>query len=114
MALMLRDGDYVRDELGGLRTVEGAEELLQRVLFKLSARRGGFPLLPEVGSQLYRLSGVKPGQRSALARQYVAEALADEAELEITDVILTEEEMLGRLKVLLLWNGASFTVELEV
>lgn len=114
MELMLRGGDYVTDEMGSIRTVEGAEELLQRVLFKLSARRGGFPLLPELGSQLYRLSGVKPGQRPVLARQYVAEALADEEELEITDVILTEEEGLGRLKVLLLWNGASFTIEITV
>ena len=31
MALMLRDGDYVPDGAGGLRTVEGAEALLQEV-----------------------------------------------------------------------------------
>ena len=51
MELMLRDGDYVRASGGGLKTVTGTEELLQRVLFQLSARRGSFPLLPEVGSR---------------------------------------------------------------
>ena len=61
MALLLRGGDYVPDEMGGLRTVEGAEEVLQRVLFQLQARRGSFPFLPELGSRLYLLPREKPG-----------------------------------------------------
>ena len=60
MALLLRGGDYVPDEMGGLRTVEGAEEVLQRVLFQLQARRGSFPFLPELGSRLYRLCPFPP------------------------------------------------------
>ena len=40
MELKLRNGDYVPDGVGGLKRVEGREALLQRVLFKLTARRG--------------------------------------------------------------------------
>ena len=40
MELMVRDGDYVSDERGDFRRAEGSDELLQRVLWKLSIPRG--------------------------------------------------------------------------
>ena len=43
MELELRNGDYAADGVGGLRRVRGREALLQRVLFRLTARRGLFP-----------------------------------------------------------------------
>ena len=43
MELKLQNGDYVLDGAARLCRVEGAEALLQRVLFRLSARRGAFP-----------------------------------------------------------------------
>ena len=49
MALILREGDYVPDGKGGFRTAEGGQELLERILWKLSVRRGSFPFLPELG-----------------------------------------------------------------
>ena len=55
MELMVRDGDYVSDGRGSFRRAEGSAELLQRVLWKLSIRRGCFPPLPGLGSQLYRM-----------------------------------------------------------
>ena len=67
MELMVRDGDYVIDENGALRRAEGSQELLQRVMWKLSIPRGSFPLLPGLGSELYLLGRAKPSQRSALA-----------------------------------------------
>lgn len=48
MGLCLRNGDYVPDGRGGLRQAEGQEALLERVLFRLTARRGTFPFLPEL------------------------------------------------------------------
>ena len=114
MERMLREGDYVPDGRGGVQTVEGARELLERVLWELCVRRGSFPLLPELGSQLWRLSGVKNSQRQALARQYVAEALSDEEGLSITDVRLTGEGGDGTLRVELEWRGESLAVETAV
>ena len=55
MELMVRNGDYVNDGAGGFLRAEGTDELLQRVLWKLSIPRGSFPLLPALGSELHRL-----------------------------------------------------------
>lgn len=114
MELILRDGDYVWAEGQGLRTAEGAEERLERVLFQLTARRGAFPLLPDVGSQLWRLTASRSSRREDLARGYVAEALAGERDLEVEQVSLTEEDGHGRLTVRLTWNGEPLTVGLEI
>ena len=115
MALLLRGGDYVPDEMGGLRTVEGAEEVLQRALFQLQARRGSFPFLPELGSRLYLLPREKPGAREALARQYAVEALRNETELEVTGVTAAPAGA-GALEVQvsLSWKGEPLAVSLTV
>ena len=89
MELWLRDGDYVPDGRGGLVRLEGAEALLQRVLFRLCARRGSFPMLPELGSELYRLGSEPRCGRLSAARQYVAEALRGEA-VSVEDVTLSD------------------------
>lgn len=52
MELELKNGDYLADGVGGLRRVGGREALLQRVLFRLTARRGGFPFWETLGSRL--------------------------------------------------------------
>ena len=66
MALMIRDGDYVPDGVGGLKRVSGREALLQRVLFKLTARRGAFPFREELGSRLSRLPRLPASQRPCI------------------------------------------------
>ena len=90
---------------------EGSEELLQRVLWKLSIRRGCFPPLPGLGSQLYRLAGAQPARRGALARQYVTEALAEEESLLVDDVILSGT---GTLQVRLTWRGETLRLDMDV
>lgn len=70
----MRDGDYLPDGKGGFCRAEGRAELLQRVLWKLTARRGQFPFLPRLGSRLYTLTREKPSAWVPLARQYAAEA----------------------------------------
>ena len=52
METKLLNGDYVPDGLGGVARCQGADALLERVLFRLTARRGQFPPLPELGSRL--------------------------------------------------------------
>ena len=87
MELEPRDGDYVADGVGGLRRVRGREALLQRVLFRLTARRGAFPFWEGLGSRLWELGRVPALERPAAARQYVAEALAEEP-VTVEDVTL--------------------------
>ena len=113
MALSLRNGDYVPDGQGGLRTAEGAQEVLERVLWKLTVRRGSFPFLPDLGSRLHLLGRVPARERESLAQQYVAEALTDE-EVAVTGVSLAQEEDQARLTARLEWRGEELTVTVEL
>lgn len=113
MALILREGDYVPDGKGGFQTAQGAQELLERVLWKLTVRRGSFPLLPELGSRLHLLSRAPAGEREALAGQYAAQALADE-DVTVDTVSLAQEGGRGTLTVGLLWQGERLTATVEV
>lgn len=103
MELKLKDGDYLPDGYGGMVRLEGEEALLQRVLFRLTARRGALPFLPDLGSQLYRLGRERPAARAAAARQYVAEALAQEP-VTVTEVTLGNAGG-GRLEVTVFLEG---------
>ena len=115
MELKLRNGDYVPDGTGGLARVEGREALLQRVLFKLTARRGQFPFLEDLGSRLWLLGQTPAAKRQTAAEQYVAEALADEPGLTVEAVTLEQgPEGRGRLTVTLTWNGEALSVTVEV
>ena len=115
MELLIRNRDYVPDGTGGFVRVSGKEELLQRVLFQLSARRGGFAPLPEVGSGLYRLGREKPKNRAAAAKKYVAEALHGETALTVTEVSLEQRGELMDVTVALRYEGEdlALTVSME-
>ena len=118
MELMVRNGNYVNDGAGGFLRAEGTDELLQRVLWKLSIPRGSFPLLPALGSELHRLGRAKPAERAGLARQYVAQALSDEAELSVAGRVVplsvfcdtgfhVQEPLSGRAVVLVRLDAVS-------
>lgn len=83
MELKLTDGKYMQGNYLCLAQVDEIEELLQRIEMKLRTRRGAFVPLPEYGSRLHLLSQEKPSNRQSAARQYVLEALSDEADLQL-------------------------------
>lgn len=114
MEARIHNGDYIPDGLGGVVRCQGTDALLERVLFRLTAHRGGLPPLPQLGSRLYLLSREPISQRLSAARQYVAEALAEE-DVSITDVILTPEKQ-GRIgiQVLLEYEGTELSASLAV
>ena len=114
MERKLMDGDYVPDGAGGLVTLSGGEEILARVLFRLTARRGAMPFLPELGSRLYQLGRERPSARQALALQYVAEALREETDIRVETVELDQGEDRGRLRAVLHWQGKTLTAQLNV
>ena len=122
MELKIRNGDYIADGIGGERRADGAEALLERALFRLSVRRGSFPFLPELGSELYRLGHEKPSARAAAAKLYTAAALAEETALTVEDVELTVEDVeltergdgVMALRVLLTADGESTALEMTV
>ena len=115
MELKIKDRDYVSDGAGALVRVSGREELLERVLYKLSVRRGSFALMPELGSELHLLWREKGERRATAAKQYVAEALAEETALTVEDVELTERgDGVMALRVLLTADGESAALEMTV
>ena len=108
--MMLVNGDYVPQE-NHLRSVEGDEAVLQRMLMKLTARRGQFPFMEDFGSRLWTLGRLRPAERQAAAEQYVVEALADEAGLKVDSVALAESGGTAKLTVCVSVNGTQMTVE---
>jgi phage gp46-like protein len=114
MEWKLIQGDYVPDGRGGLIDLGGGQEVLARVLYRLTARRGSFPFLPELGSRLYQLGREKPSERPALAAQYVAEALREEADLAVRSVELRQEGAAGLLTVYLDWQGEALTAQVTL
>ncbi len=86
MELKFDGGSYVRSGYGGFVTVSGRDEILQRALMRLSARRGSFFPLPDFGSELHTLFSMKKSQRAAAARRMVYEALEPESGMTATEV----------------------------
>lgn len=113
MELELKDRDYIPDGFGGVVRGEGAREVLARVLFRLTARRGGMPFLPELGSRLHEVLREKPSARLAAAKQYVAQALEQE-DVDITDVTLTDSGQRAQLVVTLVWKGETLSVTTQL
>lgn len=111
-ATQLRQGDYRPDGAGGFALSSGAEGVLEKALFLLTARRGSFPLLPEVGSRLYLLRRAKPSARGALGASYAAEALAGEEGLRVMGA--TWDEAQGKLHVELEWEGESLRASVSL
>ena len=114
MELKLSSGDYVPDGMGGLQTLSGSQEIVARVLFLLTARRGKFPFLPRLGSRLWTLTREKPSTRQALAAQYVAEALEEEPDVRVREVLLRPERDKLWLDVWLDWQGRPLSLTLDL
>ena len=114
MELKIRNGDYVPDGSGGFVVVSGEEELLQRVLLKLTARRGAVVFRENFGSRLWELGRVQLSARRAAAMQYAAEALADE-KLKVNDVELEDGgDGILRLRVWLQTEDGEYPLRLTV
>ena len=114
MELKIKDGDYVPDGSGGFVAVSGTEELLQRALLKLTARRGAFLFRKDFGSRLWELGRVPPSARRGAAIQYAAEALADE-QLTVDDVELEDGgDGILRLRVWLQAENGEYPLRLTV
>ena len=113
MELRMKDQDYAVEN-GGTVSLTGTEELLARALFRLTVRRGSFPFLPELGSRMYLLRRAKPGQWESLARQYAAEALADEPELAVTGALVRADGERLWVDVQLYSDGQTLTASAEL
>lgn len=115
MSLLLKDRDYAADGNGGVTVVRDGEALVNEVLFRLTARRGSFPFLPELGSRMGQLRREKPSAWNTLARQFAVEALAGLDGVTVTGAAVHQERDALTVTVELLWQGRllSVTAQLE-
>ena len=90
MEMKLCNGDYIPNSLNGFKLAMGFEEKLERILYKLSCRKGGFAPMPNLGSELHKLLREKRENRVSSARKYILEALFDEHGIVLTDVRVSE------------------------
>ena len=111
--LMLVNGDYVPQE-NGLQSAKGDEAVLQRMLMKLTARRGQFPFMENFGSRLWTLDRLRPAERQAAAEQYVLEALRDEPGLMVEQVTLAENGGKASLTVNAVKDECRLTAEVAL
>jgi len=108
----LKNGDYCPDGQGAFRRLSGGEAVLQRVLFRLTTRRGGYCLRPDMGSRLYLLPRAKSKDKGELAKSFVEEALAKEENLTLEAVDWQESD--SSLTVSLLWQGEPLRLSLRL
>lgn len=98
-----------------MQTVSGNEEILQRVLMRLKARRGGFLPMPEFGSRLHELCGMKKGERASCAKQFVFEALESEKGVSVREVEYAEgEDGMGIITVRLTVGGENIALQMSI
>lgn len=83
------DGDYAVTN-GAVIALSEKEAALQRILLALKTKRGSFPLLPEYGSRLHLLLQEKPSARESMAAAYVQELLAQERDVTLDALELTQ------------------------
>lgn len=100
-------GDYVPDKAGGFEKCRDIEEKLERVLFKLNCRKGGFALMPNLGSRLHLLLAEKREYRDSAARKYILEALEGETGLTLSGVSVNDTEEGVIVKAEMKYNGDS-------
>lgn len=113
MGLLIENRDYVPAG-DSVASVNGGEGLVNEVLFRLSAKRGSYPLMPSLGSRLYLLRREKPSDRQSLARQYAAEALAQLKDVTVIQANTVQDGDRLWATVELEWQGDLLSVECEV
>ena len=114
MEVKIHNGDYIPDGLGGVVRCQGTEALLERVLFRLTAKRGAFPFWENLGSRLWALGRVPAPERQAAARQYVTEALSEEPVTGEEVTLEREEDGTVSVTARLRYEGESLPVTAAV
>ncbi len=105
----LEKGDYALDGA----PLRGREAAFADALFRLQCRRGSFPFLPALGSRLWRLGLERRTDRTALARQFCAEALEGTGVLA-RDVTVRESGGALTVELTLALGEAAVNVEVQV
>ena len=113
MDTALKDGDFYLGTTGKPIAISGIKELLQRVLIRLTVKKGSFIYDKDLGSDLYTLKNTNKDIKNQ-ALIMVKEALADMREIEVEDISVkfTDSSENLKLNVLLSINNNKEEVEI--
>lgn len=114
MELKLSNGDYVPDGAGGFSRLTGDEEILGKALFLLTAKRGYFPLLPTLGSQLHLLGHEVASSRDMVALQYTTEALEGSGINAISAVVTPTGDDTATVAITVEKDGDTWNLEVNI
>ena len=106
MDTALKDGDFYLGTTGKPIVISGIKELLQRVLIRLTVKKGSFIYDKNLGSNLYTLKNTNKDIKNQ-AIIMVKEALVDIREIEVDDISVkfTDNSENLKLNVLLSINN---------
>lgn len=85
MDTAISNGDFLRNSTGTPVEIHGYEEILQRVLIRLTVKKGSFIYDNSLGSRLYTLKASDVNLKER-ALSLVREALIDVPEVTVNDV----------------------------
>ncbi len=111
----ISSGDFICDSKGYLIELSGYDELLQRILIRLTIKQGSFVYDTSLGSRLYTLKPTDINIKNR-ALSMIREALADVTEVIVDDVYtaLTNEGENLELTVMLSINDTEKDVVITI
>lgn len=112
MVNKLINGDYVAQG-GGIARMQGVNAAYANAIFRLQCRRGSFPFLPELGSRLWQLGRLRPGDWEVCARQYCMEALQGSG-VELQSVSVSQQGQAICVEAELILGENTLLVEVNV
>lgn len=115
MDTAVSNGDFLCNSKGTPINLAGYEELLQRVMIRLTVKKGSFVYDKSLGSRLYTLK-VTDGNIKERALALVREALIEIPEVAVNDVkiALTNDKESLELTVILAVNNTEKEVVMTI
>jgi phage baseplate assembly protein W len=115
MDTLLVSGDHGVDGRGIPIRLEGARELIQQALIRLSVPKGGLNRAPDFGSELKLLASCPASARDRAAMSYVQEALAPIRAIRVEAVACRPAGTDAlRVETTLVVDGRQLTLEVDV
>ena len=114
MDTAISNADFLLDGRGRPVVISGMQEILQRVLIRLTIQKGSFIYDPDLGSRLFTLKSTR-GDIKQQAINLVREALSPMTEVTVEDVVIDRvgEENLS-MKVILSTNNETGEVAIKL
>lgn len=107
--------DLARGPQGWPVPIEGVEEEAQRLMLRLTMRRGSFRLDPELGSRLYAMPRGDTARMERFAAEAIEEALTDlpEVRLDGLSCRYDAEEDRAFVDCRFVWRGQNIDLTVE-